>query len=274
MPIIRVDIEADRGTEELLPAEFYDQCNGVWIEEEGDTVTIKCYPREVQALARYIDACNLPIVGIHTVEEEEKDYAALVRRYFTPIRIGDVTVLPPWRTTSRKGPVIIIEPGMAFGTGRHESTKLMVGMMGSVDVKDKSVLDIGAGSGILALYARLLGASPVVAIDHDPLAAEAMQTNMSLNPGLDIHIACADLASVGGTFDVVLANLDFNTFQKHASNVIQRVAPGGSLIVSGIEQQFAESLPALFSPLRMVKHRRMKDWHAYLFHVDSNPRNK
>jgi ribosomal protein L11 methyltransferase len=261
-----MDIQADKGTEELLPAEFYDLCSGVWIEENSDAVTIKCYPREAQALARFVRACTLPIIGMHTVEEEEKDYAALVRRYFTPIRIGNVTVLPPWRATSRKGPVIIIEPGMAFGTGRHESTKLMVGMMGSLELKGKSTLDIGAGSGILALYARLLGASPVVAIDHDPLAAEAMQKNMSLNPGLDILIACADLGSIGGTFDVVLANLDFNTFRMHAQAVMQRLAPGGSLVVSGIEQQYARGLPALFSPLAVARHRKMKEWHAYLFH--------
>ncbi len=274
MPIIRVDIQADKGTDELLPAEFYDLCSGVWIEEDSDTVTIKCYPREVQALAAFVGACKLPVIGIRAVEEEEKDYAALVRRYFTPIRIGDVTVLPPWRTTSRKGPVIIIEPGMAFGTGRHESTKLMVGMMGSVDMKGRSVLDIGAGSGILALYARLLGASRVVAIDYDPLAAEAVQKNMSLNPGLDILVACADLRSIRGTFDVVLANLDFNTFRVHAGRVMERLAPGGSLIVSGIEQQYAEGLPALFSPLAVARHRKMKEWHAYLFHIDSKRRNK
>jgi ribosomal protein L11 methyltransferase len=269
-----MDIQADTGTEELLPAEFYDLCSGVWVEENGDSVTIKCYPREVQALARFVRACKLPVTGIDTVEEEEQDYVALVRRFFTPIRIGNVTVLPPWRTTSRKGPVIIIEPGMAFGTGRHESTKLMVGMMGGLDMKGKNTLDIGAGSGILALYARLLGASPVIAVDHDPFAAEAMQKNMSLNPGLDILIACADLGSIGGTFDVVLANLDFNTFRVHAQAVIERLAPGGSLIVSGIEQQYADRLPALFSPLTVAKHRRMKDWHAYLFHVDTKARNK
>ncbi len=265
MPIIRVDIEADKGTEELLPAEFYDMCSGVWVEEEAGSVTIKCYPREVQALTRFIRACKLPVTAVQSVEEEEKDYVALVRRYFTPVRIGGVTVLPPWRKTSRKGHVIVIEPGMAFGTGRHESTRLMVGMMGKVDMKGKSVLDIGAGSGILALYARLLGASPVVAIDHDPLAAEAMQKNMSLNPGLDILIVCADLGSIGGTFDVVLANLDFSTFRTHSHAVMERLAPGGSLVVSGIEQQYAEGLPALFSPLAVIKHRRMKDWHAYLF---------
>jgi ribosomal protein L11 methyltransferase len=274
MPIIRVDIQADKGTEELLPAGFYDLCSGVWIEENGDTVTIRCYPREVQALAGYVAACKLPVIAIDTVEEEEKDYAALVRQYFTPVRIGSVTVLPPWRTTSRKGPVITIEPGMAFGTGRHESTKLMVGMMGGIDMKGKSVLDIGAGSGILALYARLLGASRVAAIDHDPLAAEAMQTNMALNPGLDILVACADLGSIAGTFDVVLANLDFDTFRVHAQAVVDRVAPGGSLIVSGIEQQYAKDLPALFRPFTVARHRRMKDWHAYLFRVDTEPRNK
>ena len=100
-------------------------------------------------------------------DEPEQDYAELTKKYFRPIQIEGLTILAPWNKTKRKGPRILIEPGMAFGTGRHESTRLMIKLMGSIDFKGKKVLDIGCGSAILSLYAALLGAKKVLAVDND-----------------------------------------------------------------------------------------------------------
>jgi ribosomal protein L11 methyltransferase len=242
----------------------------VWIEDQGDTVLIKSFPSDVDLFLAHLRQSTLPIHNIAVVDEEEKDYVAEVRRHFTPVRIGGLTILPPWRTTRRKGPILIIEPGMAFGTGRHESTKLMIKTMGGVDIRGKRVLDIGSGSGILAMYARLLGASQVVAIDHDPLAAEAARKSCGLNGISDILLACADVESLKGDFELVLANLDFGTFRRHARDVMKRVGNGGSLIISGIENQFAPLVPSLFGPSTLVRRSRMRDWHAFVFRVDKD----
>ncbi len=261
----RFDIYADKGTEQVLDEEFYALAGGVWIEDDAEGVRIICYPADSDAFRGYLRGSGTAFRRLVETEEEEKDYAALVRRQFTPVRIGDVIILPPWRKPPQKGRGIVIEPGMAFGTGRHESTKLMIKMMGALSLQGKTVLDIGSGSGVLAVNARLLGASPVVAIDNDPLAAEAVKKASALNDTRDILIACADIAAVRGRFGVVLANLDFATFSKRAAEVIRLTAPEGYLVVSGIEAQFAPRLPLLFDSLVLLKHRRLGDWHGYVF---------
>ncbi len=157
--VTRVDIHADKGTEEVLDAAFYALCGGVWIEDDAWGVRITCYPADPDRLCAYVRGAGVPVRLLTTTEEEEKDYAALVRRHFTPVKVGDLTILPPWRRRPVRGRTIVIEPGMAFGTGRHESTKLMLKMMDRLSIRGMSVIDIGSGSGVLAVNASLLGAS-------------------------------------------------------------------------------------------------------------------
>ncbi len=263
----RVDLVVAKGSEETFDPEFYALCGGLWIEEQDCRVLVKCYPPDVPPFLAYLDRSGWLSDNISVIEEEEKDYVALVRQHFTPIRVGDVLILPPWRRTKRKGHTIVIEPGMAFGTGRHESTRLMIRMMGRAGIKGKKVLDIGSGSGILAIYAWLLGAASVVAADHDPLATEAVQKGCALNHARRIRVVCSGVEGIKGKFQVVLANLDFNTFKAHAGDVTRLVEDGGWLIVSGIERQYAGDTPALFEPAILVKKTRMKDWHGFVFRV-------
>ena len=268
LPIVRVDIALRKGAEEALDAEFYTLSGGIWIEEQGASVLLKCYPKDSEAFLSYLAKSKPPFSRWRTVLEEEKNYVSIVRRLFTPVRVGDVTILPPWRKTKRKGPVIVIEPGMAFGTGRHESTRLMIGMMGTLDAKGKRVLDVGSGSGVLAVYARLLGAASVVAIDNDPLAVIAARKGFTLNRADDILLACAGPGALKGKFDVVLANLDFDTFRKHGRDVVKLVDGGGYLIASGIEKQYAPHAAPLFEPMTLVRGRRLGDWHGFVFRLD------
>jgi ribosomal protein L11 methyltransferase len=261
----RVDIIAAKGTEELLDEAFYALAGGLWVKDEATSVRITCYPADPGRLLAYLREAAIETHSVTETEEEAKDYAAEVRKHFTPVRIGGLTILPPWRRPGKKGRTIVIEPGMAFGTGRHESTKLMAAMMEHVRINGRTVLDIGSGSGILAINALLLGASRVAAIDHDPLAAEAMKKSCDLNGRPCILLACADMDAVKGHYDVVLANLDFSTFERRAHDVASKVAPGGCLLVSGIEAQHADKAPDLFAPLVLAGHRKMKEWHGFIF---------
>jgi ribosomal protein L11 methyltransferase len=265
MTITRVEILAEKGVEEALPPEFYLLCNGVWIEDFQSSVLIKCYPSVVATFLDYLTKSGLPVERTTVVEEEEKDYAEEVRRQFTNLRIGDVTVVPPWRRTRRKGRAIIIEPGMAFGTGRHESTRLMMKMMRAINFSGKRVLDIGTGSGILAFYASMLGASDVLAIDNDPLATEAVRKGLVMNNIDNLAVKCTDLTKVRGRFDIVLANLEFGIFEKHAGDVVKRVSDDGTLMISGIEAQYGKQVLPLFRPHKLVIKRKMGDWHGYVF---------
>ena len=268
MSVVRVDITLRKGAEETLDAEFYGLSGGIWIEEQGTSVVLKCYPPDSEALLSYLAGLKPAPDRLRTVREEEKDYVSVVRRLFTPVRVGDVTILPPWRRTKRKGPVIVIEPGMAFGTGRHESTRLMIGMMGSLGMKGKRVLDVGSGSGVLAVYGRLLGAASVAAIDNDPVAGIAARTGFALNGADNILLACSGPGAIRGRFDVVLANLDFDTFRKHGQDIVRLVDDGGYLIASGIERQYAQGTPPLFEPMTLVRKRKLRDWHGFLFRLD------
>ena len=261
----RVDILVKKGSEELLGLDFYGLSGGVWVEDEAEGVRIRCYPPDPARFLAFLRASPLPTLHVAAVEEREQDYVALVRRHFTPVNVAGVTILPPWRTPRAKGLTIFIEPGMAFGTGRHESTRLMIRMMGRTTLGAKRVLDLGAGSGILSVYAALLAASLVVAVDHDPLAVEAARKARDLNATPEVLLACADIEAVCGVFDVVLANLDFATFEKHADRVSRLVAPGGSLLLSGIEAQYNRGLPPLFRGLEIVGRHRMGDWRAFMF---------
>jgi ribosomal protein L11 methyltransferase len=267
MPVTRVDILAEKGVEECLDPEFYASCDGLWIEERDGKVLMKCYPSETDAFLSYLHQSMPSAEKVTVIEEADHDYVALVRRHFTPVRVGDVTILPPWRRSRKEGKTIVIEPGMAFGTGRHESTKMMIRLMGRVDLEGRRVLDIGSGSGILAIYAHLIGAASVTAVDHDPLAAEAIKKGCELNHCSDILFACSGIEAIKKRFHVVLANLDFDTFALHAPNIVERVESGGYLIISGIEQQYEDRVPPLFKGLTLVRRARMKDWRSFVFRL-------
>jgi ribosomal protein L11 methyltransferase len=267
LSIRRVDILAVKGQDETLDPEFYGLCGGVWLEEQEGRTLMKCYPSDVPALVAYLERCGWPSDSISVVDEEEKDYVALMRRQFTPIRVGDVLIIPPWRRGGKKGHTIVIEPAMAFGTGRHESTRLMIRMMGRSDIAGKRVLDIGSGSGILAIYARLLGAESIVAVDHDPIATQAAKKSFDLNGSSDILLACSGVEGIRGEFPVVLANLDFNTFKAVSGDVLRLVEDGGLLIVSGIERQYAADTPGLFASATLAGRTKMRDWHGFVFRV-------
>lgn len=260
----RVDILVEKGSEEILGDEFYAMCNGLWIEESDGKVMIKCYPSKTDVFLSYVHA-SMPAERVTVTEEKERDYVGLVRRHFTPVRVGNVTILAPWRKATGTGMHIIIEPGMAFGTGRHESTKMMIKLMGRIELQGKRVLDIGSGSGILAIYAFLSGAASVTAIDNDPLAAEAIAKSCRLNHCEEIIFVCSSVEGVKGRFDVVLANLDYDTFSRHAPAIIDKVEHGGHLVVSGIEQQYEAPALDLFTTVKLDRRARMKDWRSFIF---------
>jgi ribosomal protein L11 methyltransferase len=263
----RVDLVVEKGTDEILPEFIFAECGGVWVEELDGESLIRCYPKEVRLFLRHIRESGLPVIKSTVVKEELQDYVALTKKYFRPITVSGVTILTPWQKSRKAGPVIVIDPGMAFGTGRHESTKLMLRMMNRIDLKDRSVLDVGSGSGILAVRAAQKGAL-VTAVDRDPLAATAARHNFALNQMHQILLACADLENLKGRFDLVLANLDFDTVKKHYEAIVNRVSNGGQLLISGIENQYKESLLALFSGHTLIRSPSMNDWHAFTFRID------
>ena len=175
----------------------------------------------------------------HIVEEE---WAEGWKRYFKPVKIGSRLVIKPtWETyiPDEKEIVIEIDPGQAFGVGTHASTRLMLEALEETAeagiMKRSSLLDIGTGTGILAIAAARLGCPNVMAIDIDQDAVEAARNNIHLNNVHEVvSVSNTPVWDVEGPFDMVLANLDRDTLLFLSRDISRLVAPGGTLFASGI----------------------------------------
>lgn len=191
------------------------------------------------------------------------------KNYFKPLVIGnDVVVRAPFH---HDYPAckheIIIEPNMAFGTGNHETTSQVMEFMLEIDFKDKSVLDMGCGTGILAILAGQLGAHTITAIDIDHWAYEAVVENSVLNNVPQIKAIRGDASLLGDEmFDVVLANIQKNIILSDLPAYVKVMKPGAVIVISGFyEDDLADILPVA-NELGLVfrKKRVRNNWTAAL----------
>jgi ribosomal protein L11 methyltransferase len=194
------------------------------------------------------------LLELAPVDVDDEDWARRSQATLTPIRVGCIVIAPPWTVeTSRDGRdstqvsasseqraansdiVLVIDPSTGFGTGHHASTRLCLELLQKRDLHDLRVIDVGTGSGVLALAAWKLGAGHVTAIDNDPDALDNARENVQRNGGEDaITIRELDLSSASlEPADLVIANLTGALLQRHADTLRQIVRPSGTLIVSG-----------------------------------------
>lgn len=260
---------------------------GGWSPEEGEAppphtpVTVRAYlpvTRTLRSRRSRIDIAlrllslitPLPPVVERPIREEEWERAW--RAGFLPLQIGRLLVCPPWEVrTPGPGQVrLLLEPGMAFGTGHHPTTRLCLLWLQEVLAPGQRVLDLGTGSGILAIAAALLGAGEVLALDIDPQAVRAARHNVRLN-GLQgrVLVRRGSLPwPQGGRFHGVLANLSARALCELAPALGQALEGGGWLLASGVlaEQRrgVEEALGrAGFPPPRV---RAEGEWLALLTH--------
>lgn len=181
------------------------------------------------------------------------------KRFFKPQQISrKFLVGPPWATLRPgKGQIPIwIHPGMAFGTGTHATTKLcMQALEEALRGRKGTVLDVGTGSGILAIAAAKGGARRVVAIDVDPVAIEAARENVKTNGVLErVRIRTGGIGNVSEAFDLVVANIDKKSLRRMRKPLVRRVKRGGLLILSGILCQDEEDVRQFYLDLGILRH--------------------
>ena len=156
--------------------------------------------------------------------------------------------------------LIVIEPSMGFGTGHHQTTRLCLRALQEAGVRGKRVLDLGTGSGVLAIAAAKLGAASVLGVDDDPDAVDAARKNVTLN-AVAARIERADIkTSETEPADIVLANLTGALLVRFADGVIRHAVPGGLLILSGFTEDERFSVGHAFRTLETVRDDREDGW--------------
>ena len=190
----------------------------------------------VAAVREIVPGAAQPQIAVDTVTD--RDWAENWKAHFPPLAIGQrLFVHPPWIDSIPAGRVpIVLDPGMAFGTGHHASTRgsLILLERALRDTAAARVLDFGTGSGILAIAAAKLGAAEVWGIDIDADACAIAAENAAVNGVAERVRIAAELAAVPGSFDVVVANLLANLLIDVAADIAARVRPGGVAIGAGI----------------------------------------
>jgi ribosomal protein L11 methyltransferase len=213
-----------------------------------------------------------PIGPLRTRIVDEADWAEAWKRHFPVTRIGQrIVIRPSWRRhAAEPGDVVLaLDPGMAFGTGLHPTTRLCLEALESVSergaVDSARVLDVGCGSGILSIAAARLGARAVLGLDIDPIAVEATIANARRNRlARRIRARQGSLPSGARAFDLVLANLIASVLIALAAELAAELAPGGTLIASGIfrdrEPEVGEAFAA--AGLQVTNRWAAEDWVA------------
>lgn len=212
------------------------------------------------------------VTEISTEGMREEDWAESWKQYYHPIPLGRVTIVPAWQEyTPKPGEAIIrMDPGMAFGTGTHETTRLVMRMMQHCLREGDRVLDLGCGSGILSLCASKLGASFCAAYDIDPVAVRVAEDNIRADGAQNIVCGQSDLLSgvdtTGGGYDFVLANIVADIILRLLPDVGRYMNPGARMILSGIIAPRAEEVraAALENGFRILEEEQENAWLAIL----------
>jgi ribosomal protein L11 methyltransferase len=237
-----LEIDCDATDRDLLIAELWEQ---------GSAGIVELNQRTVRAF--FEDTADRRMLmglypGARECVEEQRDWVAESRAMLQPMEVGRRFFLAPeWRDDPAPAGRfrIVVNPGMAFGTGVHETTRLCLEALEEFVTLGARVLDVGTGSGILAQAAALLGAGKVYACDTDPVAVEIARDGF----------VGSVTAVASGSVDLVVANISPEAITELAADLVRVLRPGGVLLASGLEIPEVEQVKAKLPPAREVRHK-------------------
>lgn len=232
-------------------------------------VPLADHARVHAALARYLASLAEiePLArraAVDTITVPRVDWDAIARAHHRPITIGRrLLVAPPWDVPPAAGrEVLVVEPGMAFGTGQHATTRTCLeeidALVGAVPIT--SALDVGTGSGVLALALARLGVPRVIALDVDPAVLPVARSTLDRNAASHVGLLAGTARAIRHRFDLVLANLLADTIVAEAGALVAVVAPRGRLVLSGILTTQAATVRAAFPGWQLANTRTADDW--------------
>jgi ribosomal protein L11 methyltransferase len=267
-----MDIRGD-STDLLLVA--VDDFSPTAIEERDESVRVFFATTDARDTACAALATHFIVEAIDVSDE---DWARRSQEGLTAISVGRITVAPPWSpATSHQSPVTLLQPpatshqppivitilpSMGFGTGHHATTRLCLEALQTIDLTGAVLLDVGTGSGVLAIAGARLGAARAVGIDVDPDAIQSARENLALNPDArSVTFEVADLTSAAlPRARVVTANLTAALLLKSAPLLLDAAEPGGVLILSGLGPHERDEVCRAFAPAAVCWEREEDGW--------------
>jgi ribosomal protein L11 methyltransferase len=275
---LEVSVEAPAGAEEAVADVLCRHVQaGVSIEGADGSVVVKGYlpadgdlARRRRALCRQLAALASPS-AVRTRWLREEDWAHAWKKFFPVLRVTPrLVVCPTWRSCRlRQGEAIVrLDPGMAFGTGQHATTLMCLRALDELLRPGMDVLDLGTGSGVLALAAARLGAASVLALDIDRQAAAVAGENVRLN-GLEAIVRVEEGSLdglMGPAFDLAMANISAAVIVEAAPALAAALRPGGLLIVAGFSDESAERVASALAGSGLMVERTLADgdWRAHI----------
>jgi ribosomal protein L11 methyltransferase len=283
---IRTTSEAEDAVTELLQ-EFFSTPASSYTNVETREVTVAVYLTKrpelsaVRIRLKRIKECGLNIgpAKISTQKVRREDWAESWKRHFKPIEIGSALLIKPsWsKRRAKKGQaIVVLDPGLSFGTGQHPTTAFclqqLVRHIRKIGDLKPSFLDIGTGSGILAIAAAKLGCKPIDAFDFDPEAVRIAHENARKN-GVSpkVNIRHQDVTKLptrsDKKFDIICANLISTLLIAERRRILSRLKPGGNLVLAGILKNEFSSVQSAYEMLgmRLIKSRAEKEWQSGAF---------
>lgn len=258
-------------------------CEGIVTESFGDSCIKTCLPKNINPedfrvkIEKYIQNVKeiFPDVENYWVSFnriKDQDWSLTWRKFFRPEFVTEkLLIVPAWEPMTKEPGynIIRIDPGPAFGTGQHPTTRMCLSAMEGIDLPGEfTLLDVGTGSGILAMYGAILGASKIMAIDIDPEAVRWGRYNIELNSLSEIiKISTTPIETIEETFSVVLGNLILGTILELNGYLSRVIAQGGYLIVSGILKEQVEKVEIRFNRLGFNREEVLfeDEWACVIF---------
>ena len=252
----------DPQLQELVLAEL-DDFQPTAIQEPDDTSRLRAFFTSTESRDRAARALAASF-GIHLFVEaiavEDEDWAARSQAQLRAITIGRVTIAPPWDAKGGRPLFVIIQPSMGFGTGHHATTRLTLKALQDVPLENQTAIDIGCGSGVLAIAAVKLGARSALGVDIDPDALDNARENAALNAvGEGVQFARVDFRDLSLSANVVMANLTGALLERSAAALAAIVKPAGLLIVSGFMESEKDAVIAAFEPFLALQSVSQED---------------
>ncbi len=253
--------------EEILNADKTKGAVSIYIPEDKNYNDYTAFLRD-RFSAEGIDA-KLELLGV-----DEEEWSTAWKKYYHPIRVGKrLVIVPMWEKYDAQPDDVIVrmDPGMAFGTGTHETTRLVCGLIEKYLEPGQRMLDVGTGSGILAICASKLGASECFACDIDPVAVRVAEENCKDNDVTNITCAVSDLvANVDlskGVYDFAVANIVADIIVRMSPDIGGCLKKGAYLICSGIIEQYADNVKTAMTAngFELAEVAKESDWVAMAF---------